>query len=191
MAKIRQHFALFSWWKSCSALPQMHYSMPNAILTKIFNVRMRQWGCPIFTAKIQKSFAFNALWRTSEVSSFCVWHLSACSHCDEPKPSKVLEHVETCRMHRETNVTWWHGSRQSHYDDRAHCIAWICTYDNCLEHIPILQGQELSWLERVTHVATRVHHTKCTITHTQTTRHIYIYTHIHASCTMLSHRVEK
>ena len=77
-----------------------------------------------------------------------------------------VKHVDACCKHGETNVTWWHGSRQSHRDDLAHNIAWICTYDNRLECIPILQGQELSWLERVTHVNTRVHHTKCTITHT-------------------------
>ena len=34
------------------------------------------------------------------------------------------------------------------------------------------QGQEHSWLERVAHVAIRVHHTKYTITHTHT--HTYI-----------------
>ena len=78
-----------------------------------------------------------------------------------------IKHVDACRIHEETNVTWWHGLRQSHCDDHAHNIAWICTYENCLERIPTLQGQELSWLERVTHVAMRVHHTKCTITHIQ------------------------
>ena len=86
-----------------------------------------------------------------------------------------FKHVDTCHIHGETSVTWWHGSRQSHHDDCAHNIAWICTYDNCLKHIPILQGQELSWLERVTHVAMRVHHTKCTITQTHTSKYIYIY----------------
>ena len=63
---------------------------------------------------------------------------------------------------------------RSHRNDCAHNIAWICTYNNCLGHIPTLQGQEHSWLERVAHVATRVHHTKCTITHIQA--YIGIYT---------------
>ena len=51
------------------------------------------------------------------------------------------------------------------------------------------QGQEHSWLERVIHVATGVHHTKCTITHTHIGIYIYIYTH--TSCIMLSHRAGK
>ena len=51
------------------------------------------------------------------------------------------------------------------------------------------QGLEDLWLERVAHVATRVHHTKCMITHTHTD--IYIYIYIHTLCTMLSHRIGK
>ena len=78
-----------------------------------------------------------------------------------------------------------HGSRQSHCDDCANNTAFaLSTYGIRLEHIPILQGQELLWLERVTHVATRVHHTKCKMTHTHggththTHTYIYIYTYI-------------
>ena len=95
------------------------------------------------------------------------------------RPSKVLKYVDMYHIHGETNVTWWHGSRQSHYDDRAHNITWICTYGNRLEHIPILQGQKLSWLERVAHVAMKVHHTKCIITHTHAGIYIYIYIYLH------------
>ena len=40
MVKIRQHFALFLWWKSDSASPHMHHSTPNTILTKILT-----WEC--------------------------------------------------------------------------------------------------------------------------------------------------
>ena len=92
-----------------------------------------------------------------------------------------IKHVVACRIHGEIIVTGW----QSHRDDRAHNIAWICTYGNRLEHIPTLQGHELSWLERVTHIAPRFHHTKCTITHIQAD------IGIHASCTMQPHRVGK
>ena len=144
---------------------------------------MRHWGCPIFTAKIWQSFAFGALWRTGRVSCLCIWCVSTCSHYDEPKPSKVLEHGNMCCIHGETNVTWWHAPRQSHSDEHAHNIAIMCTYDKRLECIPILQGQELSWLKRVAHVAMRIHHTKRTITHTQTNRYIYIYIYIY-TCIM-------
>ena len=139
--------------------------MPNAILTKLSMWEYSNGDAPFSRQK------------SSRVSHLCIWCISTCSHCDEPKPSKVLEHVDTCHLHMETNVTWWHGSRQSHHDDHAHNIVWICTYDNRLEHIPILQGQELSWLERAAHIAIRVHHTKCTITHTRTSIYIYIYIH--------------
>ena len=92
------------------------------------------------------------------------------------------KHVDTCHIHEETNVTRWHGSGRSHRGDYAHNMTWICTCNKCLEHTLMPQGQEHSWLERVAHVATRVHNTKCTITPIQT------YINIHTSCTMWSHR---
>ena len=151
----------------------MCHSMPNAILTK-----PSMWEYSNGDASFSQR-------KSGEVSYMCIWCVSMCSHCDEPKPSKGLEHIDTCRIHKETNVTWWHGSRQSHRNDHEHNLAWICTYNNRLEHIPILQGQELSRLQRVAHVATRVHHTKCTITHIQAD------IDIHTSCTILSHQAGK
>ena len=109
----------------------------------------------------------------------------------QAKALQSVKHVDACCIHGETNVTWWHGSRQSHHDDHAHNIAWICTYGNRLEHIPTLQGQELSWLERVTHVAMRVHHTKWTITHTCVGIYIYIYTYIMYNAITQSRKVNK
>ena len=93
-----------------------------------------------------------------------------------------IKHIDMYRKNGETNVTWWHGSGRSHRDDCALNIVWACTYSICLRRIPTLQGQEHSWLERVAHIATRVHNTKCTITPIQT------YINIHTSCTMWSHR---
>ena len=94
-----------------------------------------------------------------------------------------IKHIDACCIHGETNVTWWHGSKQSYRDDHAHNIAWVYTYDSRLEHIPTLQGQELSSLNRGNYVAMRVHHTKCTITHTHASIYIYIYMCIHhAQC---------
>ena len=43
-----------------------------------------------------------------------------------------VKHVDACHIHGETNVTSWHGSRQSYREDHAHNIAWICTYSSCL-----------------------------------------------------------
>ena len=34
-----------------------------------------------------------------------------------------IEHVDACRIHRETNVTSYHGLRQSYSDDHAHSVA--------------------------------------------------------------------
>ena len=45
---------------------------------------------PIFTAKIQQSFVFGALWCTGKVLRLCIQRISTCLHCVEPKPSKVL-----------------------------------------------------------------------------------------------------
>ena len=40
------------------------------------------------------------------------------------------------------------------------------------------QGQEHSCLEKVTHVTMKVHHTKCTITHTHVGVRAHTHTHI-------------
>ena len=77
------------------------------------------------------------VWCTSRVSR--IQSISMCLHYGKQKPSKVLDHTDMCHIHRETNVTWCHGSRQSYCNDRAHNMAWICTYSNRLEHIPTLQ----------------------------------------------------
>ena len=94
VAKIQQRFA------SNASQHAKRYSHQT------FGVRIRQWGCPIFTAKTWQSFSFDALWRIGKVSRLCIWHVLTCSHRDKLKPSKVLEHTDTCRIHEETNVTW-------------------------------------------------------------------------------------
>ena len=83
-----------------------------------------------------------------------------------------IGHIDMCRIHEETDVTWWNWSRQSHR------MTWICTYNNCLDHILMSQGPKHSLLERVAHVSTRVHHTKCTITHTHKGIHTHPHTYI-------------
>ena len=155
-----------SFWCENTAIGMPHFHGEN--LAKFW-----VW-CPI---AYQQGFAYVY---TARFDMFAPWRVEALQN---------VKHVDMCCIHRETNVTWWHGSRQSHRNDHAHNIAWICIYGNCLDNIPILQGQELSWLERVTHVVTRVHHSKCTITHTHTGKYIYIYTY--ASCTILSHKAGK
>ena len=132
-------------------------------------------------------------------TKFCVWFTMAHQHDFMPvytthanmlmlgraRAPQSINHIDASRIHRETNVTWWHGLGQSNRDDCADNIAWIYTYINFLGHIHTLQGQEKKWLERVAHIATKVHHTKCTITHIQA------YIDIHTSFTKLSHRVRK
>ena len=41
------------------------------------------------------------------------------------------------------------------------------------------QDLEYSWLERVDHITTKVHHTKCMITHTHAGTHTHTHTHTH------------
>ena len=146
-------------------------------------MRIWQWRCPIFTAKIRQSFAFSALWHTCKVLCLCIWRMPTCSCYDKPEPLKALSIL--MRIAYTGKLTWWHGSGWSHRNDHAHNIAWIPIYNHHVEHIPTLQGQEHSWLERVAHIATRVHHTKCMITHT--CRHIYIYIYID-TCIYLAQR---
>ena len=130
-------------------------------------------GCLIFMVKIGQGFM--------SIYTVCI-DMLILRHTEALQNIMI---VDACRIHGETNVTRWDKLGQSHCDDRAHNIAWIYTYDNRLERIHILQGQELSWLERVTLIVTRVHHTKCTITHIQ------VDIDIHTSCAMQSHRVGK
>ena len=93
-----------------------------------------------------------------------------------------IKHVDVCCIHGETNVTSWHGSRQTHHDDHAHNVAWICTYSSRLECIPILWGQEHLW-SREGCSPMWVHHTKCMAIFKQASIYIYIYTHTyHAQC---------
>ena len=107
-------------------------------------MRIWQWGCPIFTAKSGR--VLHLVHYGASVGC-CVCVCDAYRHACTVTSQSPPKHVDTCRIHGETNVTWWHGSRQSHRNDRAHNIVWICTCNNRLEHIPILQGQVLSWLE--------------------------------------------
>ena len=127
----------------------------QTLFSPSFQRKNMAMGMPIFMAKSSRvsclvRYVTPAGFRTYVYGVY--WH----AHTVMSWPSKVLKYVDMYHIHGETNVTWWHGSRQSHRDDCAHNIARICTYDNCFEHIPILQGQELSWLEMVTHVATRL-----------------------------------
>ena len=179
---MQQHFTLFLWRKCSSFLPQAYYSTQNTILTKLLLWEYGNRGAPF---SWRKSSIVSRLVRTSKVSRLCIWRMPTYSCQDELKPlkaSSILMHVAYTGKPMSLR---WHGSRQSHRDDHAHNKAWIYTYNNCLEHIPTLQGQEHSWLVRVAHLATWVHHIKCTITHIQA--HI----DIHTSCIILSHRVGK
>ena len=80
-------------------------------------------------------------------------------------------------IHKETDVTSWHGSRQSYHNDHAHSMAWICPYDSCLECIAAPQGQEHPQLWDGHSPNHRVHHTKCTIIHKQAHTHTHTHTH--------------
>ena len=177
--KIQQHFTLFSWQKSNNASTQMHHNTSNAVLTKLSTWEYGNGDTPFSWQKFGRVsclVCYGAL-----VSRLCIQHVSTCLYWDKPKPFKASSILMPIKYTGKPMSHRWHGSRQSHRDDCAHNITWICTYVNRLKHIPILQGQELSWLERVTHIATRVNHTKCTITHTHADICIYIHIH-HAQC---------
>ena len=180
-------FHLILWWKSNGASPQVHQSTQKTILNKLLLWEYNNGGAPF---SWQKSSRVSRLmcYGTSIGFHACVY--GSFQHArDRMSQSPSKYQTYWCVLHTWGNQCHlWHGSGRSHSDDYAYSIASICTYSNCLGHIPTLQGQEYSWLEWVSHVATRVHHTKCTITHIHAYIYIYIYTHTHTSCIMLSHR---
>ena len=184
MAKIRQYFTLFLWRKFGNASSQMQHNTQNAIFTKFLTWEYGNGDAPFSQRKFDRVLRL-VRYGTPAGFCVCVYNANRHAHTMTSRSLPSVKHVDACHIHKETNVTWWHGSRQLHHDDHAHNIAWVCTYGIHLQCIPTLQGQELSWLERVTHIATRVHHTKCTITHT------YIYTHTHTSCAMQPHKAGK
>ena len=75
VVEIQQHFT------SDASLHAKCYSHQD------FDMRIWQWGCPIFMAKIWQSFVFSALWCIGRVLHLCIQCVSTCSHYDEPKPS--------------------------------------------------------------------------------------------------------
>ena len=174
----RQHFALFLWQKSSIALPQIRHSTQNAILTKLSTWEYGN-GDALFSR--QNPAEFHIYCAMAHQQGFMPVYTAHANMLvlGQAEAPQSIKHVDTCRIHEKTDVTWWHGLRRSHRGDYAHSMTWICTYSKCLEHILMPQGQKHSWLKRVTHVAMRVHHTKCTITHPHTRSHIYIYIHTH------------
>ena len=98
-----------------------------------------------------------------------------------PGAPQSIKHIDTCRIHGETDVTWWHGLVRSHRGDYDTVWHEYAPTTNALSTYSCHKGQEHSWLEKVAYVAICVHD------HPHTCRHIYI----HASCTMLSHGAGK
>ena len=143
----------------------MHYSTQNAILTS-FRCENMAMGMPHFHSENLAEFR---IWCTMVYQQGFVLVYTTRANMlvlGRARAPRNIMHIDTCRIHGETDVTWWHGSRRSHHDDYAHKMTWICTYSNRFKQILMPQGQEHLWSERVTLVAMRGHHTKCTITHT-------------------------
>ena len=68
--KIRQHFALFSWWKSGSASPQMCHSTQNTILTML---SMWEYGNRDALFSQRKSGRFSRFVCYGASAGFCVY----------------------------------------------------------------------------------------------------------------------
>ena len=133
----------------------MHHSMQNTILTKLLPWEYDNGDAPF------------SWWKSDRVS--CIAHQQGFMPMymvranmlmlGQAKAPQSIKHIDTCCIHEETNVTWWQGLGWSHRNDYAHNMTWICTYNKCLEHILIPQGQE--------HSPTHTH------------KHIYIYIYIY------------
>ena len=154
----------------------MRHSTQNAILTKLSTWEYGNGGNPFSR---RKSGRVLRLVSYSAPAGFRVYVYGAYQHAQlwRAKAFQSIKHVDACRIHGETNITWWDGLRLSYCDDHAHNIAWMCTHNNQLECIPTLQGQEQSWFARVIRITMRVHHTNCTITHTRASACAHTRTH--------------
>ena len=184
------HFALFSWRKSGNILPYFCDKNPAALLL-VCVIAHKTLSSPSFCH--ENTEIGMPHFHGKNPVKFCVWCAMAhrqgfmpmytmCANMLilwQARASQSIEHIDTCHIHKETVVTWWHGARWSHRGDYAHNMTWICTCNKCLKRILMPQGQEHSWLKRVAHIATKVHHTKSTITHTYACIYIYIYIHMH------------
>ena len=110
-----------------------------------FTMKIWQRRCPIFTEKIWQSFTFGALWHTSRASFLCIRRVPTCLCWDKSEPLKASSILMRVTYTRKPMTLRWHGSRQSHNDDLAHNIVWICTYSKCLKCILTQQGHEHLW----------------------------------------------
>ena len=78
------------------------------------------------------------------------------------KDLQSIKKVDTCCIHEETDFTIWHGSRQTHCNDHAHNIAWVCTTAVALSAYPYCKVKCTHDHEKVTLLTMRVHYTKRT-----------------------------
>ena len=156
-------------------------------------MRIRQWRCPIFIQKSGRVLRFVpiAYWQGFMLVYMVHANMLMLRRARAPQS---IKHVDACHIRGETNVTSCHRSRQSHRDDCAHNVVWICTSGSGHEHIPIPQGQKHSWLWKDRspnheEPSYKVHD------HPQTGIYIYTYiythTHIHTTCTMLTCKAGK
>ena len=135
--------AKFPWQKSGSILPYFLYEILAAFCFRCVIVHKTLFSpsfCGENTATKMPHFY------RKNLAEFCIWCAMAHQQGFAPvymacvsmfilmwaEAHQSVKHVDACRIHRETNVTSWHGSRQSYFDDHAHNIAWIRTYSNCL-----------------------------------------------------------
>ena len=181
-------FAKFPRWKSGKISPYFHGKNSVAFCLRwfiehktLFSLRFR---CENTATKVPNFHSENSIefrvWCTMvhrqgsvPVYTMCVYMFIL----GRVKAHQSIKHVDVCRIHGETNVTSWYGSRQTYRDDHAHNIARIYTDSNCLECIPTLQGQEHPWSwEGYSHD----HESPSYKVHNHPQASIYRYIHTHA-----------
>ena len=139
----------FLWWKSDRILPYFHGGNPAALHIKCIIAHKM-----LFLSSFHRENMVTGVphFHSENLTKFHVWCATAhwqgftpvykaCAIMLVPRQAKApqsIKHIDVCHIHGETNVTWWHGSGWSYRNDHAHNITWICTYNNCLEHIHTL-----------------------------------------------------
>ena len=157
----------------------MRHSTSNAILTKLST-----WEYGNEDASLSQ-------WKSGRVSCLvcygapvrfriCVYGAYRHAHTKtsrSPQSIKCADMLDTCRIHRETSVTWWHGSKQS--------PQWSCTQYSINMHL-----RQSLWAHthtiRSKAFMTREGHSRSfkspsykVHNHPHTCRQIYIYIYTH------------
>ena len=154
-----EHFGIvakFPWRKSSSISPYFCGRNPASLRLKCFITHKTLFSPNFHCENMATKMPYFSWWKSGRVLHLVhygalvgfhayVHDMRQYVHTKASQDFQSIKKGDTCCIHEETNVTIWHGSRQTHYNNHAHNIAWVCTYGDHLKRISILQGQVYPW----------------------------------------------